>query len=330
MHHDPPPATVPRVVVLTPVYNEEDNLSEFEKRIGDTLFSYPDYDVRILLIDDGSSDGSWRIVKEMAGRDPRVSGLRLSRNYGAHTALSAGFLNAEGDCVCTLACDLQDPPEVIREFLEKWQAGAKIVWGKRRSRGDSGWRVLCSRLFFSLVRRFAMPKGSKFTTGSFLLADRKVVECFRQFKEQNRVTFALMAWTGFNQDVVEYDRQTRTAGRSAWTFPRMMKAMYDTFVGFSFAPIKLMTTIGICVSIIALLLMLYIGVVWIVRDSVLGWASVMVTMSFFFGLQFLLMGLVGEYLYRIYLESVRRPLFFVSETTLGNDLQILGKSDPQR
>jgi hypothetical protein len=214
-----------------------------------------------------------------------------------------------------LACDLQDPPEVILEFLERWKKGVKIVWGRRRSRQDGLLRMFFSRVFFELLSRFAMPRESKFSTGSFLLADQKVVRCFNQFQERNRITFAIVAWTGFDQDVVEYDRKVRQSGRSKWNFSKMIKTMYDAFIGFSVLPVRAMTVLGICVSVLTMGFLVYLILTWVLGHPAPGWTSQMLAISFFFGVQFLLMGITGEYLYRIYAEVVGRPLYFVSEIT---------------
>jgi glycosyltransferase involved in cell wall biosynthesis len=312
MTHDDPDR-VPRVTILTPVYNEEAALLSYERRVGEVLLARTDYDFQVLLIDDGSRDRSWEIIRAMCARNPQLRAIRLSRNFGSHTALTAGFTHTDDDCVATLACDLQDPPEVILEFLDHWRAGAQIVWGKRRSRQDESWRIWTSRVFSELLRRHAMPPGSKFTTGSFLLSDRKVVECYRQFPEQNRITFALMAWTGFQQEVVEYDRASRIAGRSSWNLSRMLKVMYDAFIGFSYLPIRLTTLVGVFTSLCAFVLLVYTLISWLAGVLVRGWTSLVSSLAFFFGIQFLLMGLMGEYLHRIYIEVTRRPLFFISE-----------------
>src|SRR5208337_2682516 len=227
----------PRVTVLTPVYNEEANLARYERQVTRVLLAHPDHEFEFLLIDDGSTDRSWALIQELCARNSRFQGLRLSRNFGAHVALCAGFAHAEGEAVVTLACDLQDPPQVVLQFLTEWRAGAQIVWGHRRTRQDESWRVVASRLFRGLLQRHALPRGSRFTTGSFFLVDKKVAECYREFQEANRITFALIAWTGFTQAVVEYDRLARTAGQTGWTFGKMMKAMYDAFLGFSPLPI---------------------------------------------------------------------------------------------
>ena len=306
----------PVVLILTPVYNESAGLDAYESALARTLLSRSDCDVRVLFIEDGSSDDSWRKICAMAARDPRFRGIRLSRNHGSHIALSAGFANiGDADAVATLACDLQDPPEIVSQFIDRWKAGADIVWGKRVSRDEPFIRIMTSRMFEALIRKHAMPPRSRFTTGSFLLVDRKVAECFAQFHERNRVTFALVAWTGFREEVVEYERQRRRTGRSGWTYGRMVKTMYDTFIGFSQTPIRLMTITGGVVSLLTVPMAAYLLYHRIVGHPILGWTSTMLPMTLFFGLQFLMMGLVGEYLYRIYAEVVRRPLYFVSDTT---------------
>jgi len=304
------------VLVLTPVYNETAGLEAYEDAVRTSLFSRTDFAVRVLFIEDGSMDDSWRQIQAIAARDGRFRGIRLSRNYGSHIALSAGFANiGDADAVATLACDLQDPPAVVSRFIDTWKGGADIVWGKRTTRDESPFRIWTSRMFETLIRKHAMPRGSNFTTGSFLLVDRKVADCFAQFQEHNRVTFALVAWTGFTEAVIEYERQRRRSGRSGWTYGRMVKTMYDTFIGFSQTPIRVMTITGGVVSLLTLPMAAYIVYHRIAGHPILGWTSTMLPLTLFFGLQFLMMGIVGEYLYRIYAEVVRRPLYFVSATT---------------
>jgi dolichol-phosphate mannosyltransferase len=306
----------PTVLVLTPVYNEAAGLDAYEEAVRQTLFSRTDCAVSVLFIEDGSSDDSWGRISGLAARDARFRGIRLSRNYGSHIALSAGFANiGDAAAVATLACDLQDPPEVVGQFIDAWREGADIVWGKRVSRAESPLKVSTSRLFEWLIRRHAMPRGSRFTTGSFLLVDRKVAECFARFQEHNRVTFALVAWTGFAESVVEYHRQRRRSGVSGWTYGRMLKTMYDTFIGFSLMPIRIMTITGAVVSLLTIPLAAFFLYVYVSGRPLPGWTSVMLALTVFFGLQFLMMGVVGEYLYRIYAEVVRRPLYFISAST---------------
>jgi glycosyltransferase involved in cell wall biosynthesis len=305
----------PCLTVITPVFNEELNLRQYRESVERTLLGSDLLDVRVVLVDDGSRDGSWKIIQEICAQNPRFRGLRLSRNFGSHVAISAGFSHADGDAVATLACDLQDPPETILEFVEKWRANADVVWGYRRTREDEGWRVMFSNQFLMLLRRFAMPRHSKFTTGSFLLVDRKVVKAFRQFREHNRITFALVAWSGFDQDIVYYDRRRRIAGKSGWSFGAMIKTLYDAFLGFSRFPARMITGIGVMVFVFSVFFALYVLVSSLGGRVTPGWTSTMLIISTFFGVQFLLMGIVGEYLHRIYLEVTQRPLFFIANDT---------------
>ena len=321
------PGRQPNVLVLTPVYNETAGLPAYEDAVRQTLLSRTDCRVRVLFIEDGSSDDSWRQICDIASRDARFRGIRLSRNYGSHIALSAGFANiGDADAVATLACDLQDPPEVVSQFIDTWKGGVDIVWGRRITRDESAAKVWTSRLFESLIRRHAMPRGSRFTTGSFLLVDRKVAECFARFQEHNRVTFALVAWTGFSEAVVDYHRQRpalrrlgmdlRPHGEDHVRHVHRILADADPDHDDHRHPL---------VSLLTIPLAAYFLAVWIGGRPLPGWTSVMLALTVFFGLQFLMMGVVGEYLYRIYAEVVRRPLYFVSATTEARAPAIHGR-----
>jgi glycosyltransferase involved in cell wall biosynthesis len=310
-----PPSARPRITVVTAVFNEEESLPLYEHSVRQILLSHSDYNFEVLFVDDGSRDRSWEIICGICRRDPRFRGIRLSRNFGEHIAASAGFAHVDGDAVATLACDLQDPPEVILQFLAKWRAGARIVWGCRRTRADPAWRRLTSNIFLRLICRFAMPSGSKMTTGGFILIDHAVLDSLLEFEERSRVVFALVAWTGFDQATVDYDRQARVAGRSGWRFSGMIKAMYDVFIGFSFVPVRLMTLSGIAMFLLSMIWASYMVINWLTSHPLPGWSSIMLALALLFGFQFLLMGIAGEYLYRIYTEVVHRPLYLISEKT---------------
>ena len=311
--------TSPFVTIVTPVLNEQTALADYAAAVSSALLCRSDCRFEVLIVDDGSTDGSWGEILNLCRRNPSFKGIRLSRNFGIHAAISAGIQRASGDAVVILACDLQDPPAVINRFIEKWRAGARIVWGRRASRQDGFWRGRVSGIFYRILRKHAMPRGSKFTTGSFLLADRKVIECFKSFGEHNRITFALVAWTGFDQDVVDYDRVARRAGQSKWRIGALFKAMYDAFLSFSLLPVRLITLLGVAVFIMSLAMGVYILVAWLVGNPAPGWTSQMLALFFFFGLQFLLLGIVGEYLYRIYTEVTHRPLYFIAESSADED-----------
>jgi dolichol-phosphate mannosyltransferase len=308
-----------RVTLITPVYNESENLSGYVEEVRERLMARSDLDFDVLFIDDGSVDDSWTVISQIAAGDPRFRGIRLSRNFGSHTAITAGFdhIGEDADAAVVLAADLQDPPETVLAFVDKWRQGAEIVWGRRATRLDSRWRVLTSRLFHRMLRRHAMPKGSKFTTGSFFLLDRKVIQAVAQFAETNRITFALVAWTGFEQQTVDYARRKRMAGTSGWTFTDMIRAMYDAFIGFSGLPIKLMERAALISIVTALALAVYLVVASLTRGTrVPGWTSQMLLLAVFFGVQFWLIAILGQYLARIHREVVRRPLYFVSRETV--------------
>lgn len=312
------PAIRPRITLITPVFNEEAGLRRYADTVTRVLFARNDASFEVLFIDDGSSDCSWDLLTGICRHDPRFRALRLSRNFGAHAAIAAGFHHTDADAAAILACDLQDPPEVIIEFVERWRQGAKIVFGHRRSREDSWWRSLLSRGFNQLLARHALPRGSQFASGSFLLCDRQVVECYRQMPEHNVITFASVAWTGFRQARVDYDRVRRTSGKSGWSTSRLFSALYDVFISYSRLPIRIFVFLSVSSMLFALGLSLFAVLNYFLKlHAQPGWTSLAVLTSFLLGLQFFLLGILGEYLHRIHAEVMRRPRYFVCETAPG-------------
>ncbi len=304
-----------RVDIITPVFNETGNLERYVETVRERLVAAePGYRFQVIFVDDGSSDGSWPMIQKLAAANPWITGVRLSRNFGAHYALTAGFFESTGDAVITLACDLQDPPEVGREFLRGWENGKAIVWGHRAARQDAAWRIWASGLFLWFVKR-SLPRNSQFTTGSFFLADRAVRECFKQFGESRRLTFALVAWTGFEQGTVSYERRRRESGRSGWTFAKMLSSLYDAVIAYSDWPAKFMTWLGVGMCVLSFVFLGYTVLHWLGGDPMRGWTSLATLISGFHGISFLIFGLMAQYLSRIYGEVVRRPLYFVSDRT---------------
>ncbi len=307
----------PVLIIVTPIFNEAEILRTYAAEVRRTLLARSDIDARVLFVDDGSTDESWKIIRELAESDGCFSAIRLSRNFGAHTAIAAGFdhVDDDADLIATLACDLQDPPETILAFLDEWRNGASIVWGARRSRSDGRLRRGASRLLETVLRRYAMPRNSRFQTGSFFLIERIVLDSVRQFREHARVTFALVAWTGFDQAIVAYDRRKRAGGRSGWTFAQMLNSAYDVFIGFSPVPAKVLTVFGFVMLVTSIIAVFYLVFTWMVHDVQVGWTGLMATMTLCFGLLFVMIGVSFEYLYRIFVETKNRPLYFVSEQT---------------
>lgn len=310
----------PTVQILTPLFNEEKSFSSFVEAVERVLISDPSVEFRCLLIDDGSTDRTWELIQQQCAASPRFRGVRLSRNFGAHAAETAGLDLCDADAVAILSADLQDPPEAILSFVEAWRNGADVVFGRRRMREDPHWRILASKVFEGLLRRVAMPKGSRFSTGGFLLMDRKVVECVRQMREANRLIFGLVAWTGFQQAVVEYDRRPRAAGHSSWSASRMVKSMYDGLIAFSGTIPRAVTLLGGFFAFIGLVAAIFFLFNAIFFSPLPGWSTIMVLLSLFFGIVFLILGTMCEYLLRIYVETTRRPLYFIAADTAGRDL----------
>jgi glycosyltransferase involved in cell wall biosynthesis len=305
----------PILVVVSPVFNESEVIPRYEREVTQALFCLPETDVRVLFVDDGSSDGTWTIIEELIKSSDRFSAIRLSRNFGSHAALIAGFdfVPENADIVATLAGDLQDPPETIGTFIQHWRRGADIVWGARRSHKERTWRIMGSRLLARLLRRYAMPRNSQFQTGSFFLMDRVVLDCVRLFREQSRVTWALLAWTGFDQVLVPYDRKQRLEGHSKWTFGPMLSTAYDVLIGFSPLPARLFTVFGFGMLICSLIAAVYIIGHWMFFSALPGWTGIMATMTLCFGLVFVMLGVSFEYLFRIFVETKKRPLYFVAQ-----------------
>jgi len=310
---------LPRIDVVSPLFNEEANFELFIAGIESDVLTRGDIDWHFILVDDGSTDRTWEMIERQCRASPRFRGIRLSRNFGFHAAVAAGIEHSTGDAVATLAADLQDPPDTLMAFAEAWLDGADIVWGWRRSRAEPRWRIWASHAFAWLIRRYAMPPGSKFTTGSFLLIDRKVVACLRLMPEHTRVTFARVAWTGFKQEIVLFDRGPRHAGRSKFSLGKLFSTSYDTFVAYSSALPRLVTVLGVLFALIGFGLGIYSFINWLITSTVPGWTGLMVTFTIFFGVNFLILGAMTEYLLRIFLESTERPPYLIAQDTAAEE-----------
>jgi glycosyltransferase involved in cell wall biosynthesis len=305
----------PLISLVVPVFNEEANLRPFHEAVAEAIRSIADCRWEFVFVDDGSSDGSFAVIEDLRAQDPRVSAVRFARNFGSHIAIAAAMEYCRGDCAVIMAADLQDPPQLLPEFVARWRAGHEIVWGARTGRDDGALRGWLMGLFYAAVRRFAIPGYPKGGTGSFCLVSRKVIDTFRQCTERNRLTFGLIAWSGFRQTEVPYRRPPRAAGRSSWTAGRMVKSAIDTFVSFSFLPIRAMSYFGLFVSFISFLFGIYVLVNKLAFGTMVeGWTSVMLAVLFLGGVQLTMIGVLGEYLWRILDEARGRPLYIIDRT----------------
>lgn len=303
-----------RASLVVPTYNEELNVERFyERTLGILDATFATWEM--VFVDDGSRDGTASLLRKLNSADPRVRVVTLTRNFGSHVAISAGLDHVQSDIVVILACDLQDPPELIPALLSRWEEGHEIVWATRADRDDSFVRRSMAKVFYGLVRRFAIPDYPSTGTGSFCLLDASVVDAIRKFPERNRTTFGLVSWTGFSQAEVSYNREARQAGSSKWSRRQLIKAAIDTFVSFSFTPIRFISYCGIFFSIGGFLLALWVVIQRILFGTQLrGWASLMTAILIIGGLQLLTVGILGEYLARIGEDSRRRPLYLIRET----------------
>jgi polyisoprenyl-phosphate glycosyltransferase len=307
----------PLVAIVIPVHNEKDNLVRCYEEVSAVMQALGDYDWEFVFVDDGSRDGSFEILRTIRERDDRVTAVRFPRNFGSHVAIAAGIDHAKGDAAVIMAADLQDPPSLIREFIARWREGFDVVWGARSGRDDGKMRAWAMNRFYSVVRRIAIPNYPKGGTGSFCLITKPVMDAFRQMNERNRLTFGLIAWAGFRETQVPYHRPRRLVGASSWTTRKMLNAAVDTFVSFSFLPIRAISYFGVVVSLLSFLFGFYVLLNKLLFGAhVEGWTSVMLTVLFLGGVQLVMIGVLGEYLWRALDEARARPLYII-ERTLG-------------
>ena len=243
--------TRPLVSIVTPVYNEQENLSELAERVfavADELAT-TGMDLELVLVDDCSQDRTQEIAEELLLGKHRIQYLRFARNGGSHSALSAGLAACKGDCALLMAADLQDPPELLPTFLEKWQAGHDVIWAVRAGRdGESLQTRAFSRVYYWVMRKTALPNMPS-TGADFVLVDRKVINAYCQIREKNTSIMAMLLWLGFRQTSFDYVKQARHGGRSGWTLGKKIKLFVDSLVSFSYFPIRLMSTLGLLMAV---------------------------------------------------------------------------------
>lgn len=300
--------------VVVPVFNEEDCLAELHRRLAPVLSEVAE-DYEILFVNDGSRDRSLEVMREIKARDPRVGYLSFTRNFGHEAALSCGLSQVKGDAVVIIDADLQDPPEVIRDFVKKWREGFDIVYAQRRSRaGEKYFTLLTSHLFYRVYGKLAhveMPVD----TGDFRLMDASVVKAFCSLPERNRYVRGMISWTGYKQAGVLYDRDARFGGVTKYRFYNRASLAFDAICAISNLPLRLITLAGIVLTIFSFAIVSWVVVQKLYLGLPLrGYALLATGLYFFGGVQLLFLGLIGEYVGRIYRETQNRPLYIVGET----------------
>ena len=302
----------PTFTIIAPVFNEIDSLPELHRRISEVMDQTGE-PWELVLIDDGSHDGSTEAIRAMAERDERVRPVIFARNFGHQIAVTAGLDFSRGDAVVIIDADLQDPPELILQMIEKWRQGYEVVYAVRAEReGESWFKLWTASLFYRIIFRITDVK-IPLDTGDFRLMDRKVVNVMNRMREKYRFLRGMSAWVGFKQIGLPYKRAARFAGSTKYPFRKMFKLALNAITGFSYFPLQLATYIGFGAAALSILL---IPVVIIMRalteQQFLGQASTLVAVLFLGGVQLISLGILGEYLGRVYDEVKNRPLYIVS------------------
>ncbi len=300
------------ISIVVPSYNEEENIYPFYHAMSGVMQQTP-YDWEIIFVNDGSHDQTLAMIEKLRFEDSRVKFVSLSRNFGSYSAISAGLLCAVGDGIIVISCDLQDPPALIHQFIERWENGADIVWGVRASRLDPGLKSFYANIFYWILRRFIW---SDFPPGGmdYGLFDRRIIDLYNALPIRNTIPFLAIYDLGFRQEQIPYHRQERQRGYSKWTFFRRIKSAIDVLLDFSYFPIRLITSLGF---IIALLSFLY-GMIVVVNRILFdiggaGWPSTVVITAFMGGIQLVVLGVLGEYLWRVAEQVRQRPRFIIMQ-----------------
>lgn len=307
------------LAVVVPAYNESEGLREFQRRLG-LVFDALDLHCSVLYVDDGSRDDTWQVMESLRAADGRVATLKLSRNFGKETALTAGLDHVDADAVVVIDADLQDQPELIPEFVARWRDGYDVVYGTRSNRaGETALKKFTSAAFYRVMEKMtALPLPRD--TGDFRLMSRRAVESLRGLRERQRFMKGLFTFVGFSQTSVVYDRDARYAGDSKWNYWKLWNFALEGITSFSTFPLRLATYVGFFAALVAFVF----GVSVLVKallfgDPVRGYPSLMVVVLFLGGAQLMALGMIGEYLGRTYMESKQRPLYFVDRLNPPSD-----------
>ncbi|MFL5574518.1 MAG: glycosyltransferase family 2 protein [Gemmatimonadaceae bacterium] len=300
--------------VVVPCYNEEAVIAETHRRLGEVLDALPELASEVIYVDDGSRDGTRRLLREIQRHDDRVRVVGLSRNFGHQLAVTAGVDHAAGDAVVLIDADLQDPPEVIAQMVERWRAGYEVVYGVRTDRaGESAFKRATAKAFYLLINRVS-DTDIPVDVGDFRLMDRKVVDVLRSMPERDRFVRGMVSWAGYRQAALPYRRAARLAGESKYPVWKMVRFALDGIASFSTVPLRLAGWAGFAASTLAMVGIVYALVLRLFTSIwVTGWTALFIVVLFLGGVQLISLGIIGEYVGRIYGESKRRPLYVTQE-----------------
>lgn len=310
------------ISILIPAYNEEAVLDKLFVRLSNLANQVKNYQFEFLFVNDGSKDKTLDIIKDYAEKDPRVSYINFSRNFGKEIGMIAGFDYVKGDATVVIDADLQDPPELIPEMIALWEEGYDDVYAKRRSReGETWFKKFTSKMYYRTLQSVTRIPIQE-DTGDFRLLDRRVVEALKQFRESQRNTKAMFSWVGFHKKEILYDRDPRAAGETKWNYKKLVDLAIDGITSFTTAPLRISTYVGILVSIFAFIYLLYLVIRTVFFGSDLaGYPSMMAVILFLGGVQLVSLGIIGEYIGRIFNETKQRPLYLIEEYHDGSARQ---------
>jgi len=304
------------ISIIVPVYNEELSLPLFFERIKKIFDSLETkYRFKVLLVDDGSRDRSWNMIREISQSDERFSGVRLSRNFGHQAALSCGYELASGDALISIDADLQDPPEVIPDLIQRWEEGNRVVLAVRRTReGETKFKLWTAKLYYRVLSKLSESETQE-SSGDFRLLDRVAADALRKITETHRYIRGLVGWLGFQRCVVEYDRSPRVAGTTKYSLAKMARLAMDGIISLSFWPLRAAYISAIVLMIPFLLYLVYNLVLFLFFNVAMvpGWSSLILAIVLFGAFNLFMLGVLGEYTGRIYSEVKRRPIFLVEE-----------------
>lgn len=303
-----------KVSILIPFYNEQEVLPSLFERLQSLIDSNDNYQWEVMLINDGSTDNSLCLVKQMRLRDKRFRYIDLSRNFGKETAMLAGFDNVTGDCMVIMDADLQHPPEVIPQMLKLWEEGYDDIYGKRNNRGKEPWlRRKLSLLYYKLLQKTTNVSILQ-NVGDFRLLDRICIDALCSMRESQRYTKGMFQWIGFKKKEFTFDQDDRVAGNTKWSYIKLLNLAIEGITSYTTSPLKIATVMGLIVSLCAFIYMLFVLIKALaVGDPVAGYPTIMVVMLFLGGVQLLSLGIIGEYIGRIFNETKNRPAYFVRE-----------------
>lgn len=310
-----------KISIVIPVYYNEDNLKPVYKDIREKLFCHKEYNWEIVMVNDGSADNSYNIMKELAKEDERISIYSLSRNFGSHAAILCGLSKCTGDCAVVKAADLQEPTEMVIEMVKSWEKGNNVVLAVREGRQEGKGQTFFANLYYDLVRKTSLPQMPKGGFDVYLL-DKKVIQVLQRLDEKNSALTGQILWSGFKTDIVYYTRLQREIGKSRWTLKKKIKLVSDTLFSFSTLPITIVSAIGTlsCIGAVGWAVLVFIfKLMGLIQVS--GWTTLFMFNLFSFGVIMLTLGILGSYLWRTFDASRNRPPYIIEESNREEDMK---------